>query len=135
MALKSWIRVKPLEDGTVENFEKQHSIMLSNELKECIKEFNSGRPEPNVVKLQNGIECEVKMLLSYSKGDTENIFKVIDYFINQYNGNIIPFASDSAGNYFCEQKDGKVVYWTQENEIFPVCDNFKTFLESLYDID
>ena len=46
---------------------------------------------------------------------------------------MIPFASDSAGNYYCEQGN-RIVLWTQSNEILPVCNGFEQFLENLYEI-
>ena len=84
--------------------------------------------------MKNGEENDVKMLLSYNENDPENIYKVIEYFIKSYNGSLIPFASDSAGNYYCEQGK-RIVLWTQNNEIMPVCNSFLSFLDSLYELD
>lgn len=133
MALSEWTRVRPLVDkDAVDIFEANYALSLPEDFKKCIVENNAGRPRPNAILIENGNEFDVKLLLSYNKNDIENIYKVIDYFINNYNGDLIPFASDSAGNYYCF-KNQKVVLFTQENDIFFVCDSFSNFTEKLYE--
>ena len=83
--------------------------------------------------LGNGDESDVKSLLSFNEADKENIYKVIEYFNSQYHGKLVPFASDSAGNYYCEKK-GSIVLWTQEGEVIPVSDSFADFLNSLHEV-
>lgn len=133
MALEKWSRVKPLKDPkSIEVIEKKFGCNLSSELKDCILENNGGRPKLDFIKLENGEEYDVKILLSYNEDDIENIYKVSEFFIKNFNGKMIPFASDSAGNYYCEC-DGKIVLWTQDDEVLSVCDGFKDFLNSLYE--
>lgn len=130
-----WNRTKPLENrSSVEQLQKKHNFTLSEDLAQCILDNNGARPKPNTIVLKNGEENDVKTLLSYNEKDPESIYKVIEYFINTYNGSLIPFASDSAGNYYCEQGE-QIVLWTQDNEILPVCNNFRQFLDSLYELD
>ena len=81
--------------------------------------------------MSNGDESDVKALLSFNETDRENIYKAIGYFILQYQGNLVPFASDSAGNYYCE-KESKIALWTQEGEVIPVSNSFPDFLNSLH---
>lgn len=73
------------------------------------------------------------MLLSFNETDRENIYKVIGYFISRYQRNLVPFASDSAGNYYCEKED-KIVLWTQDGEVIPVSASFGDFLNSLHEV-
>ena len=135
MALEKWIKIKLLENPTAINaLEEKYKFFLSDELRNCILSNNGARPRPNVIRLQNGEENDVKTFLSYNRGDTENIYKVIDYFIKEYNGTLIPFAIDSAGNYYCE-KGKNIVLWTQNKEILYVCDNILQFLELLYELE
>lgn len=136
MSLKAWLKMRPLkEDNLIEKIEKTYGFRLSDSLRNCLKEYNAGIPTPNVIRFKNGNESDVKRLLSYNEDDCECIYKIIDYFIKEYGGKIIPFALDSAGNYYCEQQGNEIVYWTQEQDIFPVCGDFEEFLKSLYDID
>lgn len=134
MALSKWTRVKPLNDPTaIAAFEKDYNCKLTEELKQCILANNGGRPNPDTIKAKNGQEFDVKLLLSFNKDDMETVFKVMGYFYETYHGMMVPFATDSAGNYYCESKDG-IVLWTQDEDILPICEDFPTFLESLYEI-
>lgn len=131
MASITWRRVKTLNDiNAVDNFEKKYGISVPNDLKKCIINNNGGRPTPKTLKTKDGEELEVKALLSYNKDDIENIHNVIEYFIDNYSGKLLPFALDSAGNYYCI-KDGKVVLWTQDSVIYEICDSFTEFLNMI----
>ncbi len=135
MAVQKWSRPKPLENPmAVKQLQEKYGFALSGDLTNCILSNNGARPRPNTIVLKNGEENDVKMLLSYNENDPENIYKVIEYFIKTYNGSLIPFASDSAGNYYCEQGK-RIVLWTQNNEILPVCNSFPQFLDSLYELE
>ncbi len=135
MALQKWNRPKPIENPeVVKQLEEKYGFSISDDLKDCILSNNGARPKPNTIVLKNGEEDDIKILLSYNGNDPENIYKIIEYFIANYSGTLIPFASDSAGNYYCEQ-DGKIVLWTQSNELIPVCDSFSQFLEGLYELE
>lgn len=134
MAVERWARVKALKNNqAIFELENEYGILLSEDLKKCILDNNGGRPVPNTIKLSDGEENDVKILLSYNADDVETIYKVINFFINEYKGSVVPFASDSAGNYYCE-KDGKVVLWNQDGDIIPVSNSFHEFLDSIQSI-
>ncbi|MGN1248589.1 MAG: SMI1/KNR4 family protein, partial [Candidatus Spyradocola sp.] len=117
MAIQKWSGAKPLTNPiAIQQLEQQYGFSISKELADCILAHNGARPEPNSIVLRNGEQTDVKILLSYNKNDPENIYKVIDYFIGHFHGKLIPFASDSSGNYYCEQGK-RIVLWTQNNEI------------------
>lgn len=131
MALSEWARVKPLVDkNSVDKFEEKYDLSLPEDFKKCVIENNGGRPRPNSIETEDGNEFDVKALLSYNEDDKENIYKIIDYFISVFLGKLIPFASDSAGNYYCF-KNKKVVLWTQDNDIIFVCNSFSDFTKKL----
>lgn len=135
MPLQKWSRIKPLVNPkAIVQLEQKYGFSLSEDLKKCVISNNGARPKPNTIVLKNGEENDVKILLSYNDGDPENIYKVIEYFMKNYNGTLIPFATDSAGNYYCEQNEQHIILWTQNDERLPVCDSFLQFLESLYDL-
>lgn len=134
MSLQKWIRTKQLNNPLViKELKSKYGIMLSTDLENCIQFNNGAKPRPNIIMLKNGEENDVKALLSYNDGDPENIFNVIEFFAKKYQGALVPFASDSAGNYYCEQGK-RIVLWTQNNEILPVCNSFSQFLDSLYEL-
>lgn len=91
MALQKWSRPKPLNNPIViKQLEEKYGFTLSDDLVNCILSNNGARPRPNTIELKNGEENDVKLLLSYNDSDPENIFKVIEYFVNTYNGTLIP---------------------------------------------
>ncbi len=134
MALEKWIRVKPLKNPkAVDELRNEYGIKISKALETCIRENNGGKPRPKGITFRDGFESDVKLFLSYNRDDTETIYNVIDFFIENYKGKLVPFATDSCGNYYCE-KDGNIVYWEQSGGVRPVCRSFGEFLDSLYDI-
>lgn len=130
-----WVRVKPLEDSeSIDRLEKQYQFALSPALKTCIQNYNGGRPRPNTVRLANGQENDVKMLLSYNQADIETVYRVLPFFIDLFHGSVIPFATDSAGNYYCERA-GEILLWIQgEEKLYPVCGGFSAFLDAFYEL-
>jgi hypothetical protein len=134
MSIKEWYKIKPLEQTkAIEKIEQDYRVCLSSKLKDCILTNNGGRPRPNVVKLDNGQEYDVKLLLSYNENDLETIYKVIRFFADKFGGKVVPFATDSGGNYYCEY-EGRIVLWIQDDIIIPICDSFETFLQMLTEI-
>lgn len=134
MPMVSWRRVKPLKRlNAVEEFERKYNCSLSDELKSCIIAYNGGRPFPKTIHLANGEENDVKVLLSFNEDDIEAVNNIAPFFMEHFHGELIPFATDSSGNYYCEQR-GAIVLWTQNEEIFSVCDSFSAFLDSLYEL-
>ena len=135
MSLQKWIRTKQLNNPlAIKELTSKYRITLSIDLENCIRFNNGAKPRPNTIMLKNGEENDVKALLSYNEGDPENIFKVIEFFMKKYQGTLVPFARDSAGNYYCEQGK-RIVLWTQNNDIIPVCNSFSQFLDSLYELE
>lgn len=133
MTLLEWINVKPLVNkNAINDFEKKYKLTLPEDFKKCVANNNAGSPTYYAIKAKTGDEFDVKTLLSFNENDVENIYKIIDYFINQFCGKIIPFASDSAGNYYCFD-DNKVILLTQDDDIIPICDSFSDFIGSLYE--
>ena len=134
MSLREWYRIKPLaQTEAIERIEHDYGVCLSSKLKECILTNNGGRPRPNVVKLDNGQEYDVKLLLSYNENDPETIYKVIRFFVEKFAGKAVPFATDSSGNYYCEY-DKQIVLWLQDDIVIPICESFDVFLQMLTEI-
>lgn len=132
-----WKRVKTLSDlNSLNKFEKEYRISLPDSLKDFITINNGGRPSLDIIKTETGKEVEIKALLSFNKEDTENIYNVIEYFKKEFNGTIVPIATESSGDYFCiDITTGSIVYWEQEtNAITFISKNFNEFIRSLYTI-
>lgn len=130
-----WKRVKPLgQFNSINNFEQEYEITLPDNLKEFIIANNGGRPNLDIIKTSDGNELEIKALLSFNKEDIENIYKVIDYFKGEFNGKIVPIATEPSGNYFCiDLTNNSIVYWEHEtNELIFIAKDLVEFLNCLY---
>ena len=130
-----WKRVKPLvEKDSINKFQEIYGIVFPEELKELIKANNGGRPSLDIIKTVEGEELEVKALLSFNKEDVENIYNVINYFKEHFQGRIVPIATEPSGNYFCiNLTNNSIVYWNHEtNKETLISNGIKEFLMSLY---
>ena len=94
------------------------------------KKYNGGRPTQNICFLYNGAEKVVNSFLSFNKDDKENIYKAIKR-VSQNNLEIIPFASDPAGNYFCIKSNEIVFYSHEDEEIYKISNSFNEFIDNL----
>lgn len=130
-----WKRVKPLnQTNSLNKFEQDYGITLPDTLKELIITNNGGRPSLDIIKTAEGKEVEIKALLSFNKEDTENIYNVIEYFKKQFNGKILPIATEPSGDYFCiDLTSNSIVYWEHEtNGLTFIAKDFVEFLNYLY---
>jgi hypothetical protein len=129
-----WKYVKKLtNESAVKDFEEKFQMTLPDDLKQCIKAHNGGRPSKNIFDTEKTKERVFKTLLSFNDTDVENIYK---YFpiIRRVSKSLIPFASDPSGNFLCV-RDGRIVLYLHEtDEIEEIkADSFSDFLGKLYD--
>ena len=132
MANLTWKYVKPLSNSNaVEDFEKDNHITIPQDLKQCIKDNNGGRPSLNVFDTNKSRDRVFKTLLSFNKADKETIFSLFPSIHSEHNG-LIPFASDPGGNYLCIQGT-KIVLFLHENETLEdIADSFSELLLKLH---
>ena len=129
-----WNYVLYLEnEESVDNITKLFKINLPEELIKLIKNYNGGYPNKTNCDINGFGTTDFKCLLSYNENDDENIYDVIEYFINKYNGEILPFACDSGDGYFCFSDKG-IIYVNNDKEYF-VSENINKLLLSLYEED
>ena len=130
-----WKRVKKLTSiNNINNFEKDYGITLPDLLKKFIISNNGGRPNLDIIKTEEGKEVEIKSLLSFNKEDIENIYNVMDYFKKEFNGELVPIASEPSGDYFCvDISKGSILYWEQEtSKVIFISKNLNEFIAKLY---
>ena len=130
-----WKRVKKLTSiNNINKFEKDYGITLPDLLKKFIISNNGGRPNLDIIKTEEGKEVEIKSLLSFNKEDIENIYNVIDYFKKEFNGELVPIASEPSGDYFCvDISKGSILYWEQEtSKVIFISKNLNEFIDKLY---
>lgn len=137
MTESKWKYVKKLiNNDNIQRFEQKIHRDLPIDFKETVALFNGGRPDKSNVLIDNK-ERILKSLLSFNKEDKENIFAVYEWVESQLERNLIPFAIDPAGNYFCFEytnfKNVSIVFWNHENQNhYTICDTFSELLHKLY---
>ena len=128
-----WEYVEPLiDEKSIAMFENENKVQLPNDIVMCIKKNNGGYPNRNTFDTQLSKERIFKTLLSFNKGDIEDVFSAVN--ILQEDGNsLIPLASDPSGNYICyDDKDGIVLWLHETNTIEKIAESFTEFLNKLY---
>jgi hypothetical protein len=131
MANITWKYVKALTTATaIEDFEKANDFSFPQDLKQCIKTNNGGRPSKNVFDTAKSKERVFKTLLSFNPADVESIQK---YFptVRAENHALVPFASDPFGNFLCMQNGEVVLFLHETGAIEPVAKSFTALLEKL----
>ncbi|WP_283750954.1 SMI1/KNR4 family protein [Bacillus cereus] len=142
-----WIMSKPLEDEkAVVRFENMLEIVLPDDYKLCITNYDAGRPRPNVFDTAQRKELVAKALLSFDQSNVENIWDTFENIKNQLPKRIVPFMSDQFGNYVCfdyrNSNEPTVVFWDHElshqnitEEIIYIANSFSEFVEGLYELN
>jgi hypothetical protein len=129
----TWKYVKPLErTSSVEDFEKKYNVSFPDDLRQCIKSNNGGRPSLNTFDTDKSKDRVFKTLLSFNETDVENIYKFFPVISSQSDG-LIPFASDPGGNYLCLKNTDVVLYLHETGDFEYVSDSFSALLEKLHE--
>lgn len=131
MNTMTWKYVKPLKQpNAVADFENRAGVSLPEDLKECILRCNGGRPSSRFYDIKGSRNKEFKSLLSYNVDDLETVYK--RYPVESRYKNLVPFASDPAGNLLV-LKDGEVCFWNHEKDtIVLVAKSYSEFLQMLH---
>lgn len=118
----------------IDKLEDRYRIDLPREMKIFLKENNGGIPEKYCFEV-NGEEYEIRCFLSFNKEEYNSIYLPAESFQKETNGKIIPFAKDSADNYYCINTENlKIYFWSsEENLYYCLVKNFSEFVELLDD--
>lgn len=126
-----WKYVKQLKDiQAIEKIELMSKIKIPISLKQIIVNYNGGRPEKNIFNTECSKEKVLKSLISYNKGDRENIYNYANYFIK----GLLPFAITEFGDIIClNSKNNKIELYLHELDKYEkICDNILEFIDKLY---
>lgn len=138
---------KPLgSEEAVVRFENMLEIVLPNDYKLGVANYNAGRPRPNVFDTAQRKELVAKALLSFDQTNVENIWTTYENLKNQLPKQIVPFMSDQFGNYICfdyrASNEPAVVFWDQElshqnieKGIIYIANSFSEFIGGLYELN
>ena len=128
----TWKYVKPLVDaGSIAEYESLVGTTLPEDLKNTIRTNNGGRPSLKYYDLALEKDKEFKSLLSFNRGDVENVFAF--YPLDSANKKLVPFATDPAGNCFIV-KNGAIHLWLHEQDrTMFIAESFSAFLGMLHE--
>lgn len=150
-----WMFAKPSPlAGVVEDFEEEFGCKFPSGYKSITRVCNGGSPIPSFYPYARRSGIIFNNLLSWPyEADGEGSHRVRDA-LRSLSGrlpkNVIPFASDPAGNYLCfdfnktaVDSEPLVVFWVMDREdpdgldprqaVIPVCDSFSELVRSLTD--
>lgn len=130
----TWKYVKALSsEQVIEQFEAAHHVNFPQDFVEVFRLYNGGRPNKKSFVTSAARERVLKTLLSFNQGDLETIYKAYDV-VKAENDQLIPFASDPAGNLICYHvRDKSILFWEHETaETEKIADSFTDFLNGLY---
>lgn len=129
-----WSFVVPLENYTnIDEVQNNFKILIPKELVKLIKQNNGGYPKKNKHCSIDGFgETDFKCLLSFNKNDDDNIFDSLEYFINKYNGMLIPFAIDSGSGYYCISDKGIIFFSEADEKTYYIANDINEFFKILF---
>lgn len=131
-----WKYVKPLNSiNLINEFESIVCYELPKEFKECVLQYNGGRPERKGFDTDTNKGREIKLFLSFNKSDRETIWKIYEWNNDELSKKYLPFAIDNFGNLICfDMNNDNVVFLNHENfSVEHIANTFTEFLEVLYD--
>lgn len=129
-----WKYVKALkDDNSIVQFERKYGIQLPEDIVECFKENNGGRPNRKVFDTELTKGRTIKCILSFNMDDLETIYSPM-VIINAENPRLVPIAVDPGGNYICYNiAKNNIVLWLHEmNSTEAIAATFTDFLKGLY---
>ncbi|OIJ20741.1 hypothetical protein BKP45_08045 [Anaerobacillus alkalidiazotrophicus] len=131
-----WKFEKPVAtDRVLKQLENDLKVTLPFSYQQLVKQHNGARPRPNVIKTSNGNDRVVKTFLTVhpTKGGVKD---VSEWLVNQLPKDMIPFANDPFGNYFCfnyetSRKEPTIVFWSHEKQqVESLANCFEEFLNN-----
>ena len=128
-------------EDDLDDFEEWNDVLLPDDYRDFIMEFNGGKPVPSRLKK---IGTEIDWIYGFHNGpDWASIFFALDTYQGRLPGSCMPIAYDIAGNLIImslsKQSLGVVAFWDHENEaqgdainyldnVVEIADSFTDFL-------
>lgn len=132
----NWKYVKALKSANlIDEFETLVCYELSKEFKECVLQYNGGRPERKRFDTDANKGRELKSFLSFNKEDRETVWKIHEWDKGELANKYFAIAIDNFGNLICfDMNDDNVVFLNHEDlSVEHIVKTFTEFLESLYE--
>lgn len=129
-----WRYIKPTSIYNIREFEDAEGFLFPAEFKDCAIMNNGGRPYLDMFDTDVCRGRVVRSLLSFNRGDRDNIWDVHKWNRQELGDVHIAFAIDNFGNLICFEKAAcKIVFLDLESgRVEHAADNFHGFLPGLY---
>lgn len=132
----NWKYVKPLKsENLINDFECLVCYEFPKEFRDCVLQFNGGRPERKAFNTNMNTGRELKSFLSFNTDDKETVWKIHEWNKDELSNKYVAFAIDNFGNLICFDADNdKVVFLNHEDlSVEHIANTFAEFLELLYE--
>ena len=132
----NWKYVKTLKSANlIDEFETLVCYELPKEFKECVLQYNGGRPECKGFDTDTNKGRELKSFLSFNKEDRETVWKIYEWNKEELANRYLAFAIDNFGNLICfDMRNDNVVFLNHEDlSAEHIAKTFTEFLELLYE--
>ena len=132
----NWKYVKTLKSANlIDEFETLVCYELPKEFKECVLQYNGGRPERKGFDTDAIKGRELKSFLSFNKEDRETVWKIYEWNKEELANKYFAFAIDNFGNLICfDMNEDNVVFLNHEDlSVEHIAKTFTKFLELLYE--
>ena len=131
-----WKYVKPLvSSDLIEKYETMVHYQLCASYKQCVLEYNGGRPKNRAFDTDKTAERELKTFLSFNPDDIENVWDVCQWNKEELSDKYIPFAIDGFGNLICFDRHSNMVIFLNHETLATehIANGFDEFMNCLYD--
>lgn len=140
-----------LTDLDIQKLERKLDIVLPNDYRAFLLQYNGGKPEPSAFPLpENPVDTHAMVDWFYCilNGDPYDLETFTNIMVNRIPSGLLPIAIDPGGNQICIQASGvnrgKIYFWDHEEEPFHdpqdhsstllVANNFAEFIDSFTEL-
>lgn len=128
----NWKYVKPLKTKKlIDDFERLVCYEFPKAFRDCVLQFNGGRPENKGFNTNTNTGRELKSFLSFNTDDEETVWKIYEWNKDVLSNKYVAFAIDNFGNLICFDTDNdKVVFLNHEDLLVEyIANTFEEFMK------
>ncbi|MEI6605488.1 MAG: SMI1/KNR4 family protein [Verrucomicrobiota bacterium] len=126
-----------ISKSIIENFEEKMKLKFPQSYVNLVVKANRATPTPENFCTKKGTKHVFNYLIDWDENKEDNIISTYNYFSQEHDKSIIPFADDPFGNLICfnfidNAKEPSIVFWDHELDVFhSIKDNFDAFINDL----
>ncbi|MEB1809501.1 MAG: SMI1/KNR4 family protein [Bacillaceae bacterium] len=90
-----------VNEATIAELESFYQVTFPAFYKKIIRKYNGARPRPCIIHIKQGIDIELRSFLPVGKPLPDNLVTINKALQGSLPKDVIAFANDDFGNYFC----------------------------------